>query len=130
MVVVETVKIKLTETKALELYRLDDGVLFFDYRNNITVDIEDVKLAFDLYVEYSENSTLKVLIALGEFSSITSEARRYSEAKKMPTPAQAIVIKSLAQRILVKFYGLLRRDSHPFKYFSNIDEALNWLRKY
>jgi hypothetical protein len=71
-----------------------------------------------------------VLLAFGQFSSISVEARKHAEAKSMPTPAQAVIIKNLAQRILAKFYHLFRKDDHPLKFFSNIEEALTWLDGY
>jgi hypothetical protein len=55
------------------------------------------------------------------------EARKYAENKKMPTPAQAIIIRGLAQRMLVRFYKILRKDSHPLIFFGNTDDALSWL---
>ena len=120
-------KIAIAETKAFTLYVLENNVLFFDYRNNIDVDMDDVKEAFDLYLEHSENNSYKVLIAFGQYSSIDVDARNYAENKKMPTPAQAIVIRNLAQRMLAKFYKILRKDSHPLKFFGNTDDAISWL---
>ena len=122
-------KIAIAETKAFTLYVLDNNVLFFDYRNNITIVLNDVKEAFDLYIEHSENNSYKVLLAFGQFSSIDVDARVYAENKKMPAPAQAIVIRNLAQRILAKLYKILRKDSHPLKFFGNTDDAISWLNK-
>ena len=120
-------KIALTETKAFTLYRLDNKVLFYDYKDNIVIDLKDVKEAFNLYIEHSENESRKVLLAFGQFSSIDLDARKYAENKLMPTPAQAIVIRNLAQRMLARFYKTLRKDSHPLKFFSNTQDALSWL---
>ncbi|MFK7783644.1 MAG: hypothetical protein AB8B56_00940 [Crocinitomicaceae bacterium] len=123
----EDAKDLITDTKAFSLYRLEGGVLFFDYRDNIVVEIDDVKLAFDLYVEHSNNYSMKVLLAFGEFSSITVEARKHAENKSMPTPAQAVVVRNLSQRMLARFYHLLRKDKHPLKFVKNVEEGLSWL---
>ncbi len=125
--VIDLQKTKIAETKALRLYRMEGEVLFFDYKNNITVELEDVKKAFDLYVEHSENFTCKVLISLGQFSTFEVDARNYAENKIMPTPAQAVVIRNLGQRMLARFYQLLRKDSHPLKFFGNTEDAIDWL---
>ena len=117
----------IAKTKAFDLYTLKNKVLFFDYRDDITIELDDVKEAFDLYIEHSDNHSYKVLLAFGEFSSIDVNARNYAENKQMPTPAQAIVIKNLAQRMLAKFYKMLRKDSHPLKFFGNTDDAISWL---
>ncbi len=120
-------KIAITETNAFILYTLEKKVLFFDYRNDITIGLDDVKEAFDLYSEHSEDNSYKVMLAFGQFSTLDVEARKYAEDKTMSTPAQAIVIRSLAQRMLARFYKLLRKDSHPLKFFGNTDAALSWL---
>ncbi|MDB0037873.1 hypothetical protein N9F08_00770 [bacterium] len=125
--VIDLQKISITETKAFKLYQMEGNVLFFDYKNNITIELEDVKEAFDLYIEHSENFTCKVLISMGEYSTIEVDARNYVENKKMPTPAQAVIIRNLAQRMIARFYQLLRKDSHPLKFFGNTENALSWL---
>ncbi|MCJ8288790.1 MAG: hypothetical protein HRT58_02060 [Crocinitomicaceae bacterium] len=128
--IVDINRITLTETKAFTLYGLENKILFFDYRDNITIELDDVKEAFDLYIEHSENHTCKVLLVFGQYSTIEVEARKYAESKKMPTPAQAIVIRNLAQRMLAKFYKTLRKDSHPLKFFGNTDDAISWLEQH
>lgn len=125
--IIDSDKIAITETKAFTLYRLENKVLFFDYKNDIDIDLDDVKEAFNLYTRHSENHTNKVLLTFGQYTSIDLDARKYSENKTMPTPAQAIVIRNLAQRILVRFYRILRKDSHPLKFFANTEDALSWL---
>jgi len=123
------VKKEIASTKAFVLYRLENKVLFFDYHNNITIELEDVKEAFELYVEHSEEYTYKVMLVFGKFSSITSEARKYAENKRMPTPAQAVIIQNLAQRMFARFYKMFRKDSHPLQFFGSLDEALPWLEE-
>jgi hypothetical protein len=48
----------------------------------------------------------------------------------MPTPARAIIIKNLAQRMLAKFYQIFRKDRHPLQFFSEIKAALVWLKQH
>lgn len=122
-------QILIAKTTAFTLYQLENNILFFEYKDKIVIQLSDVKEAFDLYVEHSNNMTCKVLLAFGPFSSISLEARRYAENKKMPTPAQAVIIRNLAQRILAKFYQVFRKDEHPLKFFSDMDAALQWLER-
>ena len=123
-----TSKVLIKEARAFVLYRLEGDILFFDYHNNMNVELSDVKEAFDLYAEHSQGYSLKVLIGFGKFSTIEVDARKYSEDKVMPTPAQAIVLHNLAQRMIGRFYQLLRKDKHPLKFFKNENEALSWLK--
>ena len=123
----ELERVQIAETKAFDLYILENKVLFFDYRKNITMGLEDVKDAYDLYLKHSEGYSYKVLITFGRFTTIEADARKYAEQKRMPTPAQAIVIRNLAQRLLVRFYSNFRKDSHPLKFFENEEDAVEWL---
>jgi hypothetical protein len=67
------------------------------------------------------------LIVFGKFATIDVEARKYNENKSMPTPALAVVLHNLAQRMIGRFYQLLRKDDHPLQFFKNKQDALIWL---
>jgi hypothetical protein len=120
----------ICKTEAFELKCLGDDILHFEYYDNLVITIEHVTLAYDLYLAHSNQNQMKVLLSFGEFSSITTEARQYAEKKVMPTPAQAIIIKNLAQRMLAKFYQIFRKDRHPLQFFSEIKAALVWLKQH
>lgn len=117
----------ITCTKAFKLYDVENDILLFDYFGDIEIELDDVREAFDLYEKHSKNYTRKVLIVFGPFTTIEVDARKYAENKVMPTPAQAIVIRNLAQRIIARFYQLLRKDEHPLKFFDNEEKAISWL---
>ncbi len=118
----------LTESRAFQLKELEGGILCFDYREDFTVELEDVQDAFRLYEEFSPDHSHKVLIIFGKFTLMELNARKYSEQKDMPTPAQAVVIHGLAQRLIARFYILVRKNTHPLKFFGNSEDALSWLR--
>jgi len=118
----------LEETKAFNLYRLEGKILFFDYHSNVIIQLSDVKKAFELYEQYSENYSFKVLLGFGQYTTIEVDARKYSENNAIPTPAEALVIRNLAHRIIARFYDILRKSKHPLKIFKNMEDALRWLR--
>lgn len=118
----------LTDEKAFQLLLIDDDVLHYKYKDDLLVTLEDVRLAYRLYEKHGNNYKRKVLLSFGAYTSIQPSARDYSEKIEMPTPAQAIVIKNLAQRILAKFYKMIRRDKHPLSFFSNENAAISWLK--
>lgn len=123
-----TVEKKLIiETRAFVLYSLEGGILLFDYHDNIVIELSDVKEAFELYVEHSHRYSYRVLISFGKFATMEVDARRYTENKTMPTPALAVVLHNLAQRMIGRFYQLLRKDKHPLKFFKSKEEAFLWL---
>jgi len=121
-------RIKPITTTAFVFSEAEEGILYFNYHDKIVIELKDVKKAFELYENHSKNYTMKVLIEFGAYSSITTEARAYIENKQMPTPAQAVIIHNLAQRILARFYKFFRKDTHPLRFFKQKDEAIEWLK--
>ena len=55
------------------------------------------------------------------------EAREYGAASEVPAIAEAMVIQTLAHRILARFYTSFNKKSHPLKVFMNRDKAVEWL---
>jgi hypothetical protein len=127
---IKSVKTSLAQTKAFSLHKLEDEILFFDYKDEILIDVDDINEAFNLYVEHSPELSNKVILAFGKHATMTSDARVYAQNKQMPTPAQAIVVRNLAQRMLARFYTLFRKDEHPIRIFSNVEAALIWLDQF
>lgn len=69
-----------------------------------------------------------LLIVTEETATYTKEAREYihpvTESLKK---GEAIVVRSLALRILGTFYARTRRKHHPIRLFSTVYEALEWI---
>ena len=117
----------ICEEKAFKLYLLPDAILHYEYFDEQVIQLADVQRAFELYELNGEANTRKVLLSFGQYASISTEARLYSEKIEMHTPAQAIIIQNLAHRILARFYHIFRKDNHPLKFFSDKKSAIEWL---
>lgn len=118
----------LLETKSFRLKEMEGHILRFDYHDDVMVELEDVIEAFEVFEQYSPDLSHKVLIVFGKYTLMEVDARCYAEGKDMRTPAQAIVIQNLAQRLLARFYIKLRKNTHPLRFFTNVEDALIWLR--
>ncbi len=118
----------LIETKSFRLKEIEGHILRFDYHDDVTVELEDIMEAFAAFEQYSPDLSHKVLVVFGKYTLMEVDARTYAEGKEMYTPAQAIVIRNLAQRMLARFYTRLRKNTHPLRFFNNVEDALDWLR--
>jgi hypothetical protein len=49
----DSIKSSLAQTKAFTLSILVGEILFFDYKEDVLMDVDNIKEAFKLYVEYS-----------------------------------------------------------------------------
>lgn len=126
-----------TENK--QLYNCGSFVITIDNNHTITVAIaenhvvtlDDVKIIHE--VVGKQTSTLDDCTLLtygGKFTSIEPEAREYAQKRIFNVNAQAYIVHSLAQRIIMKFLVRLRASKMAIKIFESEDQAKVWLLKH
>ena len=69
------------------------------------------------------------LFLVGEFTSISMEARKFGATEEVTifSKAEAYVIRSLAQRPIANFYLSFDKPAVPTKFFTNQKAAETWL---
>ena len=92
--------------------------------------IEDTKENVAAFGTLSGFKKVPVLIIGGSFSSLAPETRKFmaSEEPLLYSKAEAFLLKSLAQKILINFYIKFDKPLVPSKVFTKEDEAIKWLR--
>ena len=71
-----------------------------------------------------------ILAIPGLYGTITAEARKMSIQEEHPnTIAIGLIIESLSQRLLSKFYFKINKVPYPVKFFKNEIEATLWLQE-
>ncbi|MCG8575352.1 MAG: hypothetical protein MI810_10740 [Flavobacteriales bacterium] len=107
----------------------EHNILHFRYFQNSLIDIPEIKDGFDLYDELvTDPSTVKRLIEMEKYSTVTKEAREYIQEYTKPVVAEALVLPSLALRLMFKFYLKFRKQDYPVQAFKDVNEAYFWLR--
>lgn len=107
----------------------EEGILCVEYVDDYMVDEEDVIEFHAIFNKQAEKENLKLLVLPGQNTSATREAREYSQNSVLNSSGEAIVIHSLAQRIISNFYISFRNKAdYPIKMFNSKDEAVKWLR--
>lgn len=92
------------------------------------MELEDLNEVITLYNEYKSNQLVnKILIAGSGRTSLTQEAREVAEPTEYDTLAEAIVVKSLSERIIANFYFSTKKKSYPIKVFTSEKNAIQWL---
>jgi hypothetical protein len=99
-------------------------ILFYDDSYS---ELNDVKLSYEAYTILGKGEKMKVLIEMGNNATFDKESREYGQANKIPAIAEAIILSSLAQRLLYKFYLKFRVLDHPIKIFQSKKNAIDWL---
>jgi len=115
------------ELKTCRVSLIEDGIIEFAVKE---VELSDVKEMVLTAGELGGGKMFKNLIIAGEYSSMSSEATQYmnSDEAHRYTIADAIVIDSLAQRILGNFYLGIVNKKRPSKLFNSKEKALHWLK--
>ncbi|MEO9533216.1 MAG: hypothetical protein ABJG68_09780 [Crocinitomicaceae bacterium] len=106
----------------------DDEIFKLIYGSGIQIELSDVREAVKVYEDYAKGRSLKVLVVFADDTTMTAEARQSAEIKTANSLAEAFVLKTLAQSILLRFYLLRRKSLHPIKIFKQEDTAVKWLQ--
>lgn len=112
-----------------KVYYIEEGILCVEYFDDVYVEEEDVIEFRAVFGKEAEKRKLKLLVLPGKRTNASREAREYSQRTQLNSLGEAIVVQSLAQRIISNFYiSFKNKADYPIKMFNNKDEALNWLK--
>jgi hypothetical protein len=124
---------EIIETKTATFSMLEESIVLVVIKEDTEVDVPDAIENYHATLKLTGGKRFTVLVDARLPASITKEARDYSSdpAKYTHTIAQAVVVTSLANRILANFIMLFlkRNKTVDMKVFSGYDLALNWLRR-
>ena len=106
-----------------------DGVFIAEWAANTKLEKEDFETVVDIYDELSDGALWKVMHVFPKTTTVSSSGRSYAEKREKPAGAEAFVIGSRLQRNLFRFYRKFRSVEYPMREFSNVEDALEWLRE-
>jgi hypothetical protein len=95
------------------------------------IDFDEIKQQIDACYIISEGKPIPVLIDVRNGKkNLSPEARNYA-GKQNPYKhlklAEALLINSLAQRIMANFFIKFNKHHHPSKVFTREETAVKWL---
>jgi hypothetical protein len=111
------------------LYK-SDGIMELQCDDDFVFDVEHIKMLVEKRGEMSNKHKFLQLTIAGKYSSVTKEGRDFmaTEENLKYTLAEAIVIQSLAQRILGNFYLKFNKPKVPTRIFTDKAKAEIWLK--
>lgn len=117
-----------TNIADIEIY--NDGIFIVNYKSHVEITLEDVKMLEKIFHENLHKfnkEKVKLLSVAGKYSTITPEAREYSQVMALPLSAEGLVTYSLGQKLIAGFYLKFKKNSHPIKVFNSKEQAIDWL---
>lgn len=118
------------ETDVLSICFLAPQILENRVKDKAVLDVKEVREAKRVNMELSEGKPYAYLAIKGEFSEVTKEAKELLASKEIAinTVAKALLIQSLADRIMANFYLTLNKPYVTTKIFTDKIKAVEWLQ--
>ena len=124
---------EVIEAKTATFSMLEEKILFIIIKEDAVVDVPEAIENYHAALKLTNKKRFAALIDARHPATITKEAREYSANPEQYTHtiAQAVIVTSLANRILANFIMLFlkRNRTVEMKVFSDYNLALNWLKE-
>jgi hypothetical protein len=118
--------------KSITVALMQEGILHVHLKDHAEVTLNDAVAAVVEMGEMSKGKKMPVFIDAGEFCTIDNEVRIFSasEESNIYTLADAIAYNNLGQKLIANFYLNQNKPRVPTKVFSEIEEAIEWLKTF
>ncbi|MFI5203152.1 MAG: hypothetical protein ACHQF2_01555 [Flavobacteriales bacterium] len=112
-------------------YIYPPGIMRFEIIDMAEIDIKEVDAMHAFSMEFTQGRQYATLFVAGPMLNISKEAREHGTNSKFHKGlvCQAIIINSLAHRILGNFIVRFNRGITETRLFSTEAEAIKWLEK-
>ena len=105
-----------------------DRIMLVHYNKDITIDVETQLMMREIYKQMAPGKRLDYIFSASSGVSFTKEARENpSDVANSPIASYAIIANNLAYRLIANFYLKVIKPRVPYRLFSDIDEAVEWL---
>jgi hypothetical protein len=120
------------ESRASIIEYRSDGILQLTRKEVDEFNVDDVREADKNCAKISRNEKYVLLVISKSYVPISSEARLLAASKEMNknTIAVAVLIDSIASKIVMNFYISFNKPVSPTKLFTSEDKAVEWLRTF
>ena len=114
-----------------ELLMRDDGIIQINATDQ-TYNVADIKAIHNSISDLSDNKKALLLLIGSNYTSIDADAKEFLSSPEagLHSIAEAYVIKSLAQRLLLNFIIKVKGTSVPSKFFTDTNTAITWLSQF
>jgi hypothetical protein len=110
----------------------DDDLIFFKYSPQLEINIDVAKEIVNSRLEYSENKPVYTLIDFTNVKSTTKEARDFMNSPEGGLKGilgGAFLSNSVVATLFINLYLKISKPVVPAHFFTDREEAINWLKK-
>jgi hypothetical protein len=113
---------------------IDNSTVEVIFKSDAVIGLDQIKYTFNQLHQLTGDKPHKKLIITGRRTEITKDARLFGmeEAKRIGeyVKAEAIVVHSLYQKMVINFYRRFIDSKYPTRFFTDVDKAKEWLANY
>ncbi len=122
-----TIELKLTI-----VHLRDDGILHVHIKERSHITMDEALETFKAMRVIGNGRKYPVLIDAGDYAQIDPEVRVFSASDEgnLYTVADAIAYHTLPQKLTANFYVAFNKPVVPTRTFSDIAEAIDWLKSF
>lgn len=111
---------------------LEPSIVMLDIDEGMELGSEDIFELNSASMQLCDQTSYAILTLMNKPGIISTPEARKTGAEmhlKFPKVADALVVNSLAEKLIANFYIKFNRPSVPTRMFTNEKDALSWLRE-
>ncbi len=122
---------KMVETQCAKVMWDTEGFVRAVINPHAEITLKDVQEITKARAEVSDNRKHAMLVCLGTIKSASPDGRRCAASSKVSemTLSVALLIDSLASKVIGNFFIGLNKPPFPVKLFTSEGKAVAWLKK-
>jgi hypothetical protein len=111
-------------------YWFEDGILFNEFKEPFTMDLENIKKIVSLRHQISNGEKKYWVYDVRKVRSMTKEARDYAEVYGQDyLYATAVIVNSHITMFLFNIFVKIKTPTVSLKVFKTSDKAVEWLKE-
>jgi len=124
--------VQVIETPTCILGMDEERICHTIFHPDVHITMEEMKLVEQGMIQISENRAFRILFDVrNQFIQFDKDARQHAATAPVTKLiiAEAVILNSLPNRLLFNFFLNFDKPTFPIKAFSNMNDAMDWLRK-
>lgn len=120
---------KISETTTTRISLCDDGIVRVMLKKNSEIGFQQAKENIQAYSDIAEGNRYAFIFYCENDNVVYSEeARTYAKSNEalFPKISMAVLVKTLAHKLVANFYFKFHKPAYPYKVFDKLADAEAW----
>jgi hypothetical protein len=111
---------------------VEGGIIIVRYKEEAEIELDDVIEHSKILKEITNGVKMPILVDGRKAHAVSPEAREFAASPQESAlrSAQALLVNSLAAKLVANFYINFNKPLHPVKVFKTEKAAIKWLQEY